>query len=396
MQLADRVTQMSESATLKMAAMATSLKEEGKDVISLALGEPDFNIPKIIKQAAHQAIDDNYSSYTPVPGLKGLREAICQKLKRDNGLDFEVNQIVVSTGAKQTLMNIFLAILNPGDEVILPAPFWVSYEAMGEFCQAKIRVISTDISTDFKVTPAVLEESLSSQTKLYVFSNPCNPSGSMYNKAELEALTAVFAKYDCMIVSDEIYEYINYGDPLVSLGSFSNIRDRVITVNGVSKGFAMTGWRIGFMAGPVEVAKACSKLQGQFTSGANAIAQKASELAFLKGKSEALKMKDTFLKRRDLMISLLSEIPGLKVNKPMGAFYLFPDVSAFFGKTASDGKKIESSEDLSMYLLSEALVATTAGEAFGCPKNIRMSYANSDEQLKEAAHRLKKALSKLS
>lgn len=393
--ISQRAKSMAESATLKMARLAGELKEQGKDIISLSLGEPDFNVPDFVKEAAKKAIDENYSHYTPVPGYTDFRKAICEKFKRDNGLEFTPEQIVVSTGAKQSLMNLMLALVDPGDEVILPAPFWVSYIEMVKFAQGEPVIISTDIESDFKITPEALRSSLGPKTKAFLFSNPCNPSGSAYSPQELEALVEVFKESDCYIISDEIYEYINFGGELKSLGAFEEIKDRVITVNGVSKGFAMTGWRIGFLGAPLEVAKACAKIQGQFTSGANSIAQRAAMAAILNCKDETQKMRDVFLKRKDLMVGLLSEIDGLKVNSPQGAFYLFPDVSAFYGKSFN-GKKIESSSDMCEFLLEDCLVAATPGEAFGCPNNIRFSYANSEEQLKEAAKRIKESLGKLS
>ncbi|MBC75657.1 MAG: aspartate aminotransferase [Halobacteriovoraceae bacterium] len=393
--ISDRAKNMAESATLKMARLAGELKEQGKDIISLSLGEPDFNVPEYIKAAAKQAIDDNFSHYPPVPGYKDFREVICNKFKNENGLNYTPEQIVVSTGAKHSLMNIMLAVVNPGDEVVLPAPYWVSYIEMVKFAEGKPVIIDTSIETDFKITPEQLKGALSPKTKAFVFSNPCNPSGSSYTKEELSALVEVFKEHDCYIVSDEIYEYINFVEPNTSLGCFEEIKDRVITVNGVSKGFAMTGWRIGFIGAPLEVAKACAKVQGQFTSGANAIAQRASLVALRDKKDEVKKMRDVFLQRRDLLIELLSPIEGLKLNVPQGAFYLFPDVSGLLGKSAN-GKKINNVGELCEFLLEDCMVATTPGDAFGCPKNIRISYANSEEQLKEAAKRIKNSLGKLS
>lgn len=385
---------MAESATLKMARLAGELKEQGKDIISLSLGEPDFNVPDFVKDAAKKAIDDNFSHYPPVPGYKDFREAICAKFKRENGLDYTPEQIVVSTGAKHSLMNIMLAVVDPDDEVILPAPYWVSYIEMVKFAQGKPVIIETDIESDFKITPKQLREAISSKTKAFMFSNPCNPSGSVYTESELAELVEVFKESDCYIVSDEIYEYINFGEGHASLGSFKEISDRVITVNGVSKGYAMTGWRIGFIGAPLEVAKACGKVQGQFTSGANAIAQRAAMAALNDGREEARKMEKVFHSRRDLLIKLLTPIEGVKLNVPQGAFYLFPDVSHFFGKKAN-GMTVNNADDLCQYLLEDCLVATTPGGAFGCPNNIRLSYANSEEQLKEAARRLSASLAKL-
>lgn len=393
--IADRILNMEESATLKMANLAWDLKDQGKDVISLSLGEPDFDTPDFAKQAAVKAIEENYTHYPPVPGYKDVREAICTKLKRDNGIDVTADNIVISTGAKHSLMNICLALLNPGEEILLPAPYWVSYKAMAEFAEAKIIEVKTDISTDFKLTPEALDKNLTDKTKLFIFSNPCNPSGSVYTEGELRELAGVFEKYpNCYIVADEIYELINFQGKNFSLGSIDSLKERVITVNGIAKGFAMTGWRIGYIAAPVKIAKACTKLQGQFTSGANTIAQMATKEAVLRDPATLNEMKNVFEKRRDLMIELLSEIPGLKVNKPMGAFYLFPDVSSFFGKSAN-GEKIENADDLCMYLLGDGLVATTSGAAFGNPENIRLSYANSEEQLREAVRKMKESFAKL-
>ncbi len=393
--IANRVLEMEESATLKMANLAWELKDQGKDIISLSLGEPDFDTPEFIKKSAIKAIENNVTHYPPVPGFKDLKKAICEKFKRDNNLDYRPEQIVVSTGAKHSLMNLCLALVNPGEEVVLPAPYWVSYMAMVKFAQGTPVVITTDISTDFKITPKKLEEALTQNSKLFIFSNPCNPSGSVYTKKELEELAEVFSHYpDCYIISDEIYELINFSDSQFSLGNVDSIKERVITVNGVAKGFAMTGWRIGYIGAPLEVAKACTKLQGQFTSGANSIAQMATMAAVQADPKELEKMKITFLERRDLIIEKLKQVPGLKVNEPMGAFYVFPDVSSFFGKSYKE-QKIHNADDLCMFLLSDALVATTAGDAFGCPKNIRISYANSKEQIITAVERIKASLEKL-
>lgn len=392
--ISDRANNLGESVTIKMARIAGELKEQGKDVISLSLGEPDFDVPQVIKDSAKTAIDENYSHYTPVPGYKDLLKAIQAKFKRDNDLNYELDQIVVSTGAKHSLMNIMLATVNEGDEVILPAPYWVSYIEMAKFCGGKPVVIETGIETDFKISPAQLEKALSSKTKVFMFSNPCNPSGSVYTHEELAELVKVFEKSECYIISDEIYEYINFEGKTPSLASFSTIRDRVITVNGMSKGFSMTGWRIGYIGAPKAVAKACAKIQGQFTSGANAVAQRASITALNDAMEDVQKMRETFARRRDLFLEKLSEIEDLKLNKPTGAFYLFPDVSNYFGRSAN-GKTIATVGDLCEFILEDSLVATTPGDAFGCPNNIRLSYANSDEQLIEAAHRIKESLNKL-
>ena len=394
--ISKRAQNLKESVTIKMAALATELKEQGEDIISLTLGEPDFNTPDFIKDAAKVAIDENFSHYPPVPGYKDLRQAISLKLKKENGIDYPFNQIVVSTGAKHSLMNVVLALVNPGDEVVLPAPYWVSYIEMVRFAEGKPVELSTTIETEFKITPEQLELALNEKTKAFIFSNPCNPSGAAYTKEELEGLAKVFEEHpQVYIVSDEIYEYINFAGKNPSFAAFDSVKERVITVNGLSKGFAMTGWRIGYIAAPADVAKACTKIQGQFTSGANAIAQRAAIAALNGGAAKIDYMKQEFLKRRDLMVSLLKEIEGLKVATPMGAFYLFPDVSNFYGKSYN-GKRINSSDDMCTYFIEEALVATTPGSAFGNPDNIRLSYATSEDQLREAAKRMKEALGKLS
>ncbi|MCT4641312.1 MAG: pyridoxal phosphate-dependent aminotransferase [Bacteriovoracaceae bacterium] len=392
--ISDRANSLGESVTLKMARLARELKAKGKDVISLSLGEPDFNTPDYLKEAAKVAIDENNSFYTPVPGTMELRSAIVNKFKRDNGFEVNEDQIVVSTGAKQSIMNVILATVNPGDEVILPTPFWVSYIEMVKFAGGIPVLVETSIETDFKITKEQLRDAISDKTKCFLFSNPCNPSGSSYTKEELNSLVKVFKEYDFLIISDEIYEYINFERQNISLATFREISDRVITVNGLSKGYAMTGWRLGFLSAPLEVAKACSKIQGQFTSGANAIAQKTAVTALNEGPSKILFMKDIFLKRRDLFIEHLSKIEGIKLNKPGGAFYIFPDISYFLGKSF-EGRKIENSEDLCMLILDEAMVAATPGSAFGSSKNIRLSYATSDELLIEAARRIKEVLNQL-
>ncbi len=386
---------MQESATIKMAKLAWDLQDEGKDIISLSLGEPDFDTPSYIKSAAINAIENNFSHYPPVPGFKDLKQAISDKFKNENGLDYSPEQIVVSTGAKHSLMNVVLCLVNPGDEVILPAPYWVSYEAMALFAEGKVVSIESSVDTDFKITPEQLENAITDKTKLFIFSNPCNPSGTVYSKEELQALSDVFAKNPHVyIISDEIYELINFQGKNISLGAFESIKNQVITVNGLSKGFAMTGWRLGYIGAPLEIAKACSKVQGQFTSGANAIAQKAAVTALNEKSDEVTSMTSVFKQRRDLLIKEISKIDHLKVNKPEGAFYLFPDMSAYLGKSV--GKyKIDNVNDFCMYLLEDALVATTPGDAFGCPHNFRISYATNDEQLIEAVSRIKKSLDKL-
>jgi aspartate aminotransferase len=375
-----------------MAAKGRELKEQGKDIISLSLGEPDFNTPDFIKEAAVQAIHDNYSSYSPVNGYEDLRTAICRKFKRDNGLTYNKNQIVVSTGAKQSIANIAMVLLNPGDEVLLPAPYWVSYSAIATLAEASYKEIPTSIDQDFKITPQQLEEAISPKTKLIFFNSPNNPSGTSYSEQEYRDLAKVLEKYpDIYILSDEIYEHINYGEKPFSFAAIENMYDRTITVNGVAKAFAMTGWRIGYIGAAEWIAKACTKMQGQITSGANSIAQRATIAALDAPVSKIQYMVDEFEKRRDMVIGLLSEIDGFKLNKPKGAFYIFPDISAFFGKTFK-GKKVNNSSDFAMLLLEEANVATVTGEAFGAPACIRMSYAASEDQLREAIRRIKDLL----
>lgn len=389
MNISDRAKNLGESATLKMARLANELKESGKDVISLSLGEPDFFTPDYIKDALKKAIDDDHSFYTPVPGTKELRVAISNKFKRDNQIHYSPEQIVVSTGAKQSIMNVILATINPGDEVLLPSPYWVSYFDMVEFAQGVPVTISSNLKEDYKVTPEKIEKAITNKTKMFLFSNPCNPSGSSYTLYELQKIVDVLKDHkDILIISDEIYEYINFDGQNISMAKFDSIKNRVVTVNGLSKGFAMTGYRLGYMGAPLEVAKACSKIQGQFTSGANAITQKAAITALDEGPEKIEYMKKTFKMRRDLFVGELSKIEGFKVKKPSGAFYLLPDISFFFDKSFNE-KKIETSEDLSEVLLEHALVATTPGGAFGTPETIRLSYATSDELLIEAAKRIK-------
>lgn len=380
---------MSTSATLAMAAKARELRNEGKDIIGLSLGEPDFNIPDFIKEAAKQAIDENYSSYSPVDGYAELKKAITLKFKRDNGLDYGPNQIVVSSGAKQSLFNVAMVVLNPGDEVILPAPYWVSYSDIVKLAEGVPVEVPTSIDTDFKMTPEQLEAAITPKTKMLWFSSPCNPSGSVYNKAELEGLAEVLKKYpEIYVVSDEIYEHINFRGGHVSIAGIDGMYDMTITVNGVSKAFAMTGWRIGYIGAPEWIAKGCTKLQGQVTSGANSIAQRAVITALEAPVSKIQYMIDEFHKRRDLVLQLLGEIDGFNLNVPEGAFYVFPDISAFFGKTLK-GTTINSAEDFALYLLEHANVATVTGEAFGNPNCIRISYAASEKELREAIARIK-------
>ncbi|MDO6802437.1 pyridoxal phosphate-dependent aminotransferase [Wenyingzhuangia sp. 1_MG-2023] len=391
--LSERITSLPASATLAMAAKARELKAAGKDIISLSLGEPDFNTPEYIKDAAIQAINDNYNSYSPVDGYVDLKEAICLKFKRDNNLEYKPSQIVVSTGAKQSLANITQVLLNPGDEVLLPAPYWVSYSALGILGGATYKEIPSTIETDFKITPEQLEAAITPKTKLVFFNSPNNPSGTVYTEEDYKGLAAVLEKYpDIFIISDEIYEHINYGTPNFSIACIPSMYDRTITVNGLAKAFAMTGWRIGYIGAPEWIAKACTKMQGQITSGTNCIAQRAAITALTEPVSRIQYMVDEFEKRRNMMLELLGEIEGFKLNVPKGAFYIFPDVSAFFGKTFK-GKAIETAADFSMLLLEEANVATVSGESFGAPTCIRISYAASEAQLKEAVKRIKEVLS---
>ena len=390
--LSDRLLSMSTSATLAMAAKARELKGQGKDIIGLSLGEPDFNIPDFIKDAAKKAIDENYNSYTPVDGYLDLKKAIINKFKRDNDLTYLPDQIVVSTGAKQCLANVALVLLNKGDEVILPCPYWVSYSDIVKLSEGVPVEVKTSIENDYKMTPAQLERAITDNTKMIWFSSPCNPSGSVYSKSELRALADVLKNYpQIYIVSDEIYEHISYGKKHISMAQFNDMYDRTITVNGVSKAFAMTGWRIGYLGAPKSIARACNKIQGQITSGANCIAQRAVIKALNASPKKVDYMVEEFKNRRDLILKLLSEINGFKCNIPEGAFYIFPDVSYFFGKKFK-GKVIKNSNDLSLYLLEEALVATVTGDAFGNPNCIRISYAASQKNIIEAIRRIKESL----
>jgi aspartate aminotransferase len=391
--LSDRINSLPVSQTLAMAAKARELKAAGKDIISLSLGEPDFNTPDFIKDAAIEAVNQNYNSYSPVDGYIELKEAICTKFERDNNLKYQPNQIVVSTGAKQSIANVAQVLLNPGDEVLLPAPYWVSYSAIAILSEAKFVEIPSSIDNDFKITPAQLESAITPKTKMVFFNSPNNPSGSMYSEQEYRALAVVLEKYPKIyILSDEIYEHINYGTKIFSFASIENMYDRTITVNGLAKAFAMTGWRIGYIGAPEWIAKACTKMQGQVTSGANCIAQRAAITAVLAPVSKIQYMVDEFKARRDIVVGLLKEIEGFKVNIPEGAFYVFPDISAFFGKTM-DNIKIENANDFSLFILEKANVATVTGDAFGAPNCIRMSYAASELQLREAIKRIKEALS---
>ena len=390
--LSDRINNLAVSQTLAMAAKARELKNNGKDVIGLSLGEPDFNTPNYIKQAAVNAINEDYNSYTPVDGYVDLKNAIITKFKRDNKLNYDLSQIVVSTGAKQSLSNVAAALINPNDEVILPCPYWVSYSDIVGLNGGVPVEVKTDISNDFKMTAKDLENAITPKTKMLWFSSPCNPSGSVYSKKELRELADVLVKYpNIYVLSDEIYEHINFCGGHFSIAEFEDMYDRTITVNGVSKAFAMTGWRIGYIGGPSWIARACNKMQGQVTSGANCIAQRAVITALLESPSKITYMVDEFKLRRDLVLSLLNDIDGFKCNTPDGAFYVFPDISYFFGKTI-DGYKINNAADMSLFLLDKALVATVTGDAFGDPNCIRISYAASQDQLIEAIKRIKKVL----
>ena len=392
--LSDRINSLPVSATLAMAAKARELKEKGNDIIGLSLGEPDFNTPGFIKEAAIQAVRDNYNSYTPVDGYPALKRSISKKFKRDNNLNYDLSQIVVSTGAKQSIANACMVLLNPGDEVLLPAPYWVSYSAIATLSEAKSVVIPSSIETDFKITPDQLDKAITPKTKMVIFNSPNNPSGSVYTENEYRELAKILEKYpEIYIISDEIYEHINYGDPIFSFASITEMYDRTITVNGVSKAFAMTGWRIGYIGAPSWVAKACNKMQGQITSGANCIAQRAAIAALDASVSKIQYMIDEFKNRRELIISLLKEINGFKLNKPKGAFYVFPDISHYFGKTIN-GVTIKNSSDFSLFLLEMAHVATVSGDAFGSPNCIRISYAVSVQQIKKACSLIKESLSK--
>lgn len=390
--LSARINSLPISATLEMAAKARELKTKGIDIIGLSLGEPDFNTPEFIKDAAVQAVQDNWNSYSPVDGYADLKTAICNKFKRDNNLDYNPTQIVVSTGAKQSIANICMVLLNPGDEVLLPAPYWVSYSAIATLAEAKSKIISSSIETDFKITPEQLEAAITPKTKLVMFNSPNNPSGTIYSEKEYRSLGKVLEKFpDVFILSDEIYEHINYGNPHFSIASIPELYDRTITVNGVAKAFAMTGWRIGYIGAPEWLAKACNKMQGQITSGANCIAQRATIAAVEAPVSNIQYMVDEFAKRREIIIQLLSEIPGIKINQPEGAFYVFPDISFYFGKTLT-GKKIENASDFALYLLEHAHVATVTGDAFGNSNCIRISYAASEKNIRTAIARISKSL----
>lgn len=393
--ISDRVQSLSPSQTLAMSQKSNELKAQGIDVINLSVGEPDFNTPDHIKEAAKRAIDENFTFYTAVPGYLSLRKAIADKLKNENGLDYTPEQIVVSGGAKQSLCNVILSVINPGDEVVIPTPAWVSYVEMVKLAEGTNVLVPASIEQDFKVTPEQLEAAITPKTRMVLICSPSNPTGSVYTKDELKGLVEVLAKYpDVLVLADEIYEHINFTGEFTSLGSFPEIADRTIIVNGVSKAYAMTGWRIGFIAAPLWVAKATNKLQSQYTSGASSVAQKAAEAAYTGSQQCVEDMRIAFQRRRDLVVSLARDIPGIKVNEPQGAFYLFPEVSSYFGKKYGN-KVINNAADLAMYLLEEGHVATVDGEAFCLPGYIRLSYATSDENIREAMRRIKDALAKL-
>ena len=396
MELSLRLKNMAESETLAMSQRSRELQAQGIDVINLSVGEPDFFTPDHIKAAAKTAIDDNFSFYSPVPGYLSLRQAICAKLKRENNLDFDPAQIVCSNGAKQAVCNVLMSIIDPDDEVIVPAPYWVSYVEMVKLAEGTPMVVHTTMKNGFKLTPEQLESAITPRTKALILCSPSNPTGSVYTHDELAALAAVLANCPNIItISDEIYEHINYIGRHESIAQFEAVRDRVAVVNGVSKAYAMTGWRLGWVAAPLWLAKACAKLQGQYTSGASSIAQKAAEAAYNGSQQCVADMRDAFRRRRDLVLSLVAEIPEFRLNKPMGAFYVFPECKAFFEKTTAEGRKIETATDLAMYLLDEAHVACVSGAAFGAPDFLRFSYATSDAKLTEAFARIKQALAKL-
>ena len=394
-QLSDRLNRLSPSATLAMSQKSSEMKAQGIDVINLSVGEPDFNTPDHIKAAAIKAVEDNWSRYSPVPGYPGLRDAIVKKLKTENGLDYSPAQILCSNGAKQSVCNAIMALVNAGDEVIIPAPYWVSYPQMVLLAEGTPVVVEAPIEQDFKITPQQLEAAITPKTRALVLCSPSHPTGSVYSKDELRALKDVLLRHERVIViADEIYEHINYVGEHASMAAFDDIKDRVVVINGVSKAYAMTGWRIGFIAAPEWIVKGCNKLQGQYTSGPCSVSQKAAEAAFNGSQQCVEDMRKAFERRKDLIVKLAKEIPGLEVNNPQGAFYLFPKCSAFFGKSCG-GKTINSSTDLALFILEDAHVATVAGDAFGSPECFRMSYATSDENIVEAMRRIKESLAKL-
>lgn len=395
MRLADRLSRISEPQTIRMAKLSRELKAQGLNIIDLSLGEPDFVTPAHICDAATNAMADGYTKYTPVAGIPELRAAICEKLKRDNGLDYAPENIVVSTGAKQSLVNVVMSLINPGDEVVIPTPFWVTYAAQVELAEGIPVFVPTTIATDFKITAAQLEAAITERTRMFMFSSPCNPSGSVYSKDELEALVAVFEKHpQITIVSDEIYEYINYVGGHQSIAQFPAVKDQTVVVNGFSKGYAMTGWRLGYIAAPKALAQACDKFQAQFTSGANSIAQRAAIVALTGTQTPTHEMAAAFRERRDFMVDALRGMPGVKINQPQGAFYVFPDISAFYGTSDGD-MTINTDEDMSMYLLHKAHITTVNGGAFGDDRCIRISFATGMKQLEEAMRRMETALAKL-
>lgn len=395
-EVSKRIQNLSESQTIAMAQRSRELKAAGKDIISLSLGEPDFDTPDFIKESAKKAIDENYTKYTPVPGYQELREAIVHKFKRDNNLTYHTDQIVASTGAKQSLANVVLSIINPGDEVIIPSPYWVSYLELVKLAEGVPVYVESSIENDFKINAEQLKDAMTPKTKLMIFSSPCNPSGSIYSKEELKALADVITtKKDFYVISDEIYEHINFVGKHESLAQFEQVYDQVITVNGVSKGFSMTGWRLGYIGAPKWIAEACTKMQGQFTSGTCSITQRAVITALEADPSVTDEMREAFKERRDLVLNMLNKIPGIETNQPEGAFYVFPNVSSYFGKKTPSGKSINDATDFSMYLLNEAQVAVVTGEAFGNPNCIRLSYATSKDQLTTAINRIAEALKQL-
>jgi len=393
--ISDRVNKLSESATIAMARKARELKSQGVDIISLSLGEPDFNTPDFIKDAGKEGIDKNFSKYMPVNGYQDLREAISNKFKRDNGIDYSSEQIVVSTGAKQSIANVVLSLINPGDEVIVPAPYWVSYAEIIKMAEGVPVFIDTSIKNDFKISPSELQDAITNKTKMMIYSSPCNPSGSVYSKEELRSLADVLVNYPSItVLSDEIYEHINFTGSYFSIGAFPDIYNQVVTINGVSKSFAMTGWRLGYIGAPLHIAQACTKIQGQFTSGTSSISQRAAIAAVSADPSVIHEMRDAFLSRRDFILEELNKIKGININQPQGAFYVFPDVSAFFNKSY-ENFTVTNSDQLAMYILETAKVAVVTGNAFGSPNCIRISYASSMEKLKDAMDRIATALNNL-
>ena len=393
--ISDRVNRLSESATIAMARKARELKSQGIDIISLSLGEPDFNTPDFIKDAGKEGIDKNFSKYMPVNGYQDLREAISNKFKRDNGIDYNTEQIVVSTGAKQSIANVVLSLINPGDEVIVPAPYWVSYAEIIKMAEGVPVFIDTSIKNDFKISPSELQGAITNKTKMMIYSSPCNPSGSVYSKEELRSLADVLVNYPSItVLSDEIYEHINFTGSYFSIGAFPDMYNQVVTINGVSKSFAMTGWRLGYIGAPLHIAQACTKIQGQFTSGTSSISQRAAIAAVSANPSEIHEMRDAFLSRRDFILEELNKIKGININQPQGVFYVFPDVSAFFNKSYGNFT-VTNSDQLAMYILETAKVAVVTGNAFGSPNCIRISYASSMEKLKDAMDRIATALNNL-